>query len=54
PGPGAPAGPTAVALAGADGVSPHALRLPGDVELQRRLATISAFNALRRTLEPAG
>jgi nicotinamide-nucleotide amidase len=47
---GKPAGTLHVGIAGPDGASAHALRLPGDRNLVRTYASVSALDALRRVL----
>ena len=47
---GKPAGTLHIGIAGPDGASAHALRLPGDRNLVRTYASVSALDALRRVL----
>jgi nicotinamide-nucleotide amidase len=47
---GKPAGTLHIGIAGPDGASAHALRMPGDRNLVRTYASVSALDALRRVL----
>jgi nicotinamide-nucleotide amidase len=47
---GKPAGTLHIGIAGPGGASAHSLRLPGDRNLVRTYASVSALDALRRVL----